>query len=110
MITLIASTSTSAGFDPDDEWTATTLLVCPLSVITNWQMQIRTHIKLGKLSVCTFHGAERHNLDQLDNYDVVITTYTTMANEYKKWVAADGAKGSSMVSPLRHICWLALDE
>ena len=68
MISLISSTSRAANFPPTSEYSCTTLIVCPLSVITNWQSQIRTHVKLLKLSVCTYHGPERHAHDDLDQY------------------------------------------
>src|SRR5690242_18172707 len=37
----------------------TTLVVCPLSVISNWQDQINAHIKPKYLTVYTYHGAQR---------------------------------------------------
>ncbi|ORX35743.1 SNF2 family N-terminal domain-domain-containing protein [Kockovaella imperatae] len=59
-----------------------TLIVCPLSVVSNWEKQIRDHVSLGKLSSYTYHGANREVTNAtLHSYDVVITTYQTVASE-----------------------------
>lgn len=84
LISLIASTSRQAGFPESDEYSASTLIICPLSVITNWECQIRKHVKMGKLCFATYHGSDRRHLDDdLDSYDVVITTYNIVATEFK---------------------------
>ncbi|EFN54350.1 hypothetical protein CHLNCDRAFT_135608 [Chlorella variabilis] len=58
-----------------------TLIVCPLSVMSNWQMQLEEHTQ-GKLSVCVYHGPDRdRRVASLSSYDVVITTYNILAQE-----------------------------
>ncbi|KAI7841955.1 hypothetical protein COHA_004482 [Chlorella ohadii] len=58
-----------------------TLIVCPLSVVSNWQMQIEEHTA-GNLSVCVYHGPDRDKrVSVLSQYDVVLTTYNTLAAE-----------------------------
>ncbi|GAQ86429.1 putative SNF2 family N-terminal domain containing protein [Klebsormidium nitens] len=76
-----------------------TLIVCPLSVMSKWANQIQEHAG-GQLSVYQYYGSERvRDATFLDNFDVVITTYSTLASE-----------GSS--SPLQRVQWLRciLDE
>lgn len=36
-----------------------TLIVCPLSTVSNWEDQIQSHVKRGALSVYVYHGASR---------------------------------------------------
>lgn len=61
------------------------LILAPLSVMSNWSQQIERHVKPEHaLRVLTYHGAKRENLDlkTIGNYDVVITTYETMMSEF----------------------------
>lgn len=89
-----------------------TLLICPLSTVTNWEDQIREHWKgnvyvegghqtvsqkrvngegdlngKGKpdLRVYVYHGASRKvNISKLADFDVVITTFNVLQTEYSK--------------------------
>lgn len=88
--------------------TRTTLLVAPLSAVSNWVTQIRDHLKPRTLSVCVFHGPSRtSDLDELSENDIVITTYSTIHSE----IAGRGAK-SGRNSPLRRMNMfrIVLDE
>ncbi|RDI87292.1 hypothetical protein Vi05172_g2935 [Venturia inaequalis] len=61
------------------------LILAPLSVMSNWSQQIERHVKPEHaLRVLTYHGAKREKLDlkTISNYDVVITTYETMMSEF----------------------------
>jgi SNF2 family DNA or RNA helicase len=51
-----------------------TLIICPLSVISNWSDQIESHFQHGALSVYVHHGSSR-DVDALDKFDVVISSY-----------------------------------
>lgn len=60
----------------------TTLLVTPLSVISNWEDQIKTHVKPDALKYYIYHGGNRiKDVNKLSEYDVVITTYGSVASE-----------------------------
>ena len=62
-----------------------TLIVCPLSVMSNWSHQAQIHIRAENgLKVLVYHGTNRENQRPQDfmEYDIVITTYQTMALEY----------------------------
>ncbi|KAI1322995.1 SNF2 family N-terminal domain-containing protein [Xylariaceae sp. FL0255] len=85
-----------------------TLLICPLSTITNWEEQIRTHIAPGELSFYIYHGANRIKDPQvLANYDIVLTTYGSVTSE-----VTARSKGKPGSYPLEEIGWfrVVLDE
>lgn len=58
-----------------------TLIVCPVSVISNWQEQIETHVAPDTLQVGVYHGPQRHELD-LKALDVVIASYGTTKSDF----------------------------
>ncbi|KAF2820980.1 hypothetical protein CC86DRAFT_459206 [Ophiobolus disseminans] len=62
-----------------------TLLVCPLSTMTNWKEQINEHFPAGKsrLRWTRYHGSERFSQDyrELAGFDIVITTYHIIAKD-----------------------------
>ncbi|KAI9849243.1 MAG: hypothetical protein M1837_004702 [Sclerophora amabilis] len=63
----------------------TTLIICPVSVMSNWSGQIARHV-LPKMAlrVLTYHGAGKKQMSpqDFDGYDVVITSYGTLSTEY----------------------------
>ncbi|KAF3903147.1 hypothetical protein ABW21_db0206917 [Orbilia brochopaga] len=62
-----------------------TLLICPLSVLVNWEDQIKMHVKPDSLSVYLYHGNNRlSDLNELAKYDLVITTYALAASDFGK--------------------------
>ncbi|KAK9767591.1 hypothetical protein K7432_002478 [Basidiobolus ranarum] len=84
-----------------------TLIICPLSVVANWEEQFSLHVKKNVLSVYVYHGNNRNtNPRALAKYDVVITTYNVLALEYSR-SDKHGTK-----SPLQEVKWLriVLDE
>ncbi|KAF2127800.1 hypothetical protein P153DRAFT_368349 [Dothidotthia symphoricarpi CBS 119687] len=62
-----------------------TLLVCPLSTMTNWKDQIKDHFPAGKstLKWTRYHGTERFNVQfkELAEHDIVVTTYHIIAKD-----------------------------
>ncbi|WWC62158.1 uncharacterized protein I303_104750 [Kwoniella dejecticola CBS 10117] len=59
-----------------------TLIVCPLSVLSNWEKQIGDHVAHGQLTFYTYHGASKDvTAKTLEQYDVIITTYNAVAAE-----------------------------
>lgn len=93
-----------------------TLLICPLSTVSNWEEQIRDHWRgkvhvvgaaaekgkktdkpmpeKGDLKIYIYHGNSRKNdLDFLADFDVVITTFSVLQTEYSKQIkTAEGEK------------------
>ncbi|KAF3937390.1 hypothetical protein ABW19_dt0206115 [Dactylella cylindrospora] len=63
----------------------TTLLICPLSVLVNWEDQIKTHVKPDTISYYVYHGNNRvSDFKELAKYDMVITTYALAASDFGK--------------------------
>ena len=61
----------------------TTLLVCPLSTVANWEDQIATHIKPKTLKYYIYHGGNRlSNINELAKFDIIITTYSIVSSEF----------------------------
>ena len=84
-----------------------TLLVAPLSVVANWEEQIIAHIRPGTLSYYIYHGTTRcQDIDELAEYDVVITTYSIVSSEF------NGRSKKRDSSPLLQTNWfrIVLDE
>ena len=58
-------------------------VVVPLSVMSNWEKQIEDHVQPGALTSCVYYGKTRDmSPAELKRYDVVITTYQTLASDY----------------------------
>ncbi|KAM9341379.1 helicase-like transcription factor [Symphorus nematophorus] len=80
----------------------TTLIICPLSVLSNWLDQFEQHVRANvKLNVYLYYGSDRNRSKTfLSSQDVVITTYNVLSADF-------GNK-----SPLHGINWLrvVLDE
>jgi SWI/SNF-related matrix-associated actin-dependent regulator of chromatin subfamily A3 len=63
----------------------TTLIIAPVSVMSNWVQQIERHVKKeNALKVITYHGSNRKKMTfkDFEAYDVVISTYGTLSSEY----------------------------
>ncbi|KAJ2609229.1 hypothetical protein EV177_004565 [Coemansia sp. RSA 1804] len=62
-----------------------TLIVCPLSTMSNWEDQIKMHVEANHLRVYPYHGSSRHkNPKKLCRYDVVLTTYNVVQAEFRR--------------------------
>ncbi|ORZ38954.1 SNF2 family N-terminal domain-domain-containing protein [Catenaria anguillulae PL171] len=87
VLALILSSPTGTPFLPaaescgvSDHFCNTTLIVCPLSVVSNWESQIRQHVETSRLKYYVFHGPQRkRDHKYLSSFDLVITTYETLA-------------------------------
>ncbi|CAG9950074.1 unnamed protein product [Clonostachys rosea f. rosea IK726] len=60
----------------------TTLIVAPVSVMSNWEQQIRRHVLPdNRPSVLVYHGKERMTSRTFEKYDVVITSYGRLSQD-----------------------------
>jgi hypothetical protein len=59
-----------------------TLVVCPLSLLSQWTQEIERRTSPKELSVYVYHGGSRNREPAfLAKHDVVVTTYSTLATE-----------------------------
>lgn len=78
-----------------------TLVVCPASLIEQWQAEGEKRVKRNSMSIKLHHGNLREtNARRLSKYDLVITTYGLVSSEAKT------------LGPLHQIKWerIVLDE
>ncbi|XP_029470884.1 LOW QUALITY PROTEIN: helicase-like transcription factor [Rhinatrema bivittatum] len=84
--------------------TRATLIICPLSVLSNWIDQVEQHVRPDvHMNVYVYYGPERSKDPEiLSKQDVVLTTYSVLTYDY-------GCRGNS---PLHKVRWLrvVLDE
>lgn len=62
-----------------------TLILAPVSVMSNWSTQMKKHIKPEHaLRVMFWHGTRKEPITakQIDNYDVVISTYESVSSDW----------------------------
>ena len=57
--------------------------MAPLSVMSNWEAQIKSHCAPHALSTFVYYGTARSiSASELAQFDVVITTYQTVSGEF----------------------------
>lgn len=76
----------------------TTLIVGPVALVRQWEREIRKKVdRQRRLSTHMVHGSARKlSWDELRNFDIVLTTYGTLAAEYKrleKFIKEQGDNG-----------------
>lgn len=71
----------------EDKNCKTTLIVGPVSLLRQWSAEFRAKVKMEyKPRVVFYHGADKKKVNtfiKMRRYDVVLTSYTTLASEYK---------------------------
>ncbi|XP_015112039.1 transcription termination factor 2 [Diachasma alloeum] len=95
MISLVLKSmdSEDSGGESEGEWrskqrsskpTGGTLVVCPASLIGQWEEEVKRRCKKGLLNVEVYHGTKRENIPKrLAKNDLVITTYNLLSREHK---------------------------
>lgn len=85
------------------------MIVGPVALIRQWEREIKTKVKAAhRLSVHMMHGGGRKlGWDELRNYDVVLTSYGTLAAEFGRmevWEAKQKERGMDYdQSPMRKL-------
>ncbi|XP_043692129.1 putative SWI/SNF-related matrix-associated actin-dependent regulator of chromatin subfamily A member 3-like 1 [Telopea speciosissima] len=79
----------------------TTLIVCPPSVFSSWITQLGEHTRSGSFKVYMYYRERTSDVEELQKFDIVLTTYSTLAAE-ANWAG----------SPIKQIEWwrVILDE
>lgn len=64
-----------------------TLVICPVIAVTQWVSEIDRFTLKGSTKVLVYHGAKRgKSSEQFSEYDFVITTYSIVESEYRKYM------------------------
>ncbi|OCF32964.1 DNA repair protein Rad5 [Kwoniella heveanensis BCC8398] len=92
-----------------------TLIVCPLSVLSNWEKQIEDHVAPGQLTCYTYHGASKGvTVKTLESFDVVLTTYPAITADAPGALAGSAKNsdkekklkiGAGVAGPLLKVKW-----
>jgi SWI/SNF-related matrix-associated actin-dependent regulator of chromatin subfamily A3 len=88
-----------------------TLILAPVSVMSNWSTQMKKHIKPEHaLRIMFWHGTRKEPItpNQIENYDVVISTYESISSD---WYSQKSTKLPKKSGPFS-IAWrrIILDE
>ncbi|VBB80874.1 Putative protein of unknown function [Podospora comata] len=85
-----------------------TLVVAPLSTLSNWEEQIKMHLRHRSVTYQIYHGSSRSkHHSSLPTYDIILTTYDTL----KADIRSNRSSGVEK-SPLHDLVWkrIVLDE
>ncbi|KAE9982043.1 hypothetical protein EG327_005975 [Venturia inaequalis] len=64
---------------------APTLVILPVSLLNTWEEELSQHVLPGIIKWTRCHGSSRPStVSALDSYDIVFTTYHTVASEWRK--------------------------
>jgi hypothetical protein len=65
-----------------------TLVICPVVAVIQWRQEIARYTAAGSVKVLLYHGAKRGSITpvELQAADVVLTTYSTLENDYRRCV------------------------
>ena len=92
MLALIAACPLRSSVDYDTAPTAlppdlvkSTLIVVPFPLLYVWQSQIMQHYRRAFMKLLIYHGAGRRaDFHGFNEFDIIVTTYHTVALEFKK--------------------------
>lgn len=70
-----------------------TLVICPVVAVTQWVSEIDRFTSKGSTRVVVYHGTNRgKNIEDFLDYDFVITTYSIVEAEYRKYMMPPKSK------------------
>lgn len=99
MISLIMADRQLGRGHPDAK--KATLILAPVSVMSNWSTQIEKHVKSEHaLRVMFYHGTREEPITPktIANYDVVISTYESVSSEWHSQKSTSRPKNSGLFS------------
>lgn len=80
-----------------------TLVVCPASLVNQWEGEILRRTRRGLLDIELYHGPKRERKPKrLAAHNIVITTYSIVQNEYEKNGAVFGVKWHRIILDEAH--------
>ncbi|EDV43361.1 uncharacterized protein Dana_GF18453 [Drosophila ananassae] len=81
-----------------------TLVVCPASLLRQWENEVESKVARNKLTVCVHHGINRESkAKHLRTYDIVVTTYNIVGREHKEQAAVFGVKWRRIILDEAHV-------
>jgi SNF2 family DNA or RNA helicase len=89
---------------------AGTLVVCPVIALSQWKSEIEKFTETDTLTVGIYHGPNRGKEmppEMMQKYDIVLTTYQVMEQDFRKMVSPNKGKFREEVSRLPLIAVLA---
>ncbi|TDG46655.1 hypothetical protein AWZ03_006967 [Drosophila navojoa] len=87
-----------------DHYKGGTLVVCPASLLRQWEGEVASKLSRHKLTVCVHHGNNRESKGKhLRTYDIVVTTYNIVAREHKMNGALNGVKWRRIILDEAHV-------
>ena len=106
VVEMLSLVMENAGEGSKNESRAT-LVVAPLTLVSQWQDEALLHTTLGDDRVLLYYGPERSAVTQralTTQYDIVITTYGTVSSEYESLSSdASGSSTSLFSVPFRRL-------
>jgi SWI/SNF-related matrix-associated actin-dependent regulator of chromatin subfamily A3 len=78
-----------------------TLILAPVSVMSNWSQQMKVHIKEEHaLRIMFYHGTRKQPLTpkEIQKYDIVISTYDSVSSEWHSQKSATLPRRSGVFS------------
>ena len=73
----------------------TTLIICPASLIGQWEKEVENKVRSSQVRLLVYHGNNRKcSARALARYDIVVTTYGTIQSEVKSALGKDAEKDS----------------
>ncbi|XP_034486352.1 transcription termination factor 2-like [Drosophila innubila] len=81
-----------------------TLVVCPASLLRQWEGEVSSKMSRPRLTVCVHHGTNRETMaKQLSTYDMVVTTYNLVARDVPSKGALYGVKWRRIILDEAHV-------
>ncbi|KAL7730899.1 hypothetical protein ACLKA6_014144 [Drosophila palustris] len=81
-----------------------TLVVCPASLLRQWEGEVSSKMSRPRLTVCVHHGTNRETMaKQLSTYDMVVTTYNLVARDDQDKGALFGVKWRRIILDEAHV-------